>query len=96
MLTNYIKKEPSKDSYVPVYQLIQLNIVTLLQIMEQIYRHIKYNRLYTIVSMNAKMKLDSGEWVECVIYKPMYENPIEMFSRRKESFLEEFELVESV
>jgi hypothetical protein len=46
--------------------------------------------------MNAKMKLDSGEWVECVIYKPMYENPIEMFSRRKESFLEEFELVESV
>ena len=89
MLTNNIKKEPSKDSYVPVYQLIQLN-------MEQIYRHIKYNRLYSIVSMNAKMKLDSGEWVECVIYKPMYENPIEMFSRRKESFLEEFELVESV
>lgn len=27
MLTNNIKKEPSKDSYVPVYQLIQLNTV---------------------------------------------------------------------
>lgn len=89
MLTNNIKKEPSRYSYVPVYQLIQLN-------MEQIYRHIKYNRLYSIVSMNAKMKLDNGEWVECVIYKPKYENPIEMFSRRKESFLEEFELVENV
>jgi hypothetical protein len=30
MLTDNIKKEPSKDSYVPVYQLIQLNTVTLL------------------------------------------------------------------
>ena len=58
---------------------------------ESIYVHKKYNREYRIVSNNARLKNSNGEWIDCVIYAPLYENEFEMFAREKESFYKEFE-----
>lgn len=52
--------------------------------------HKKTGKQYEVVSENAKMKLPSGEWIECVIYKPLYENEVELFSREKKAFYEAF------
>lgn len=57
----------------------------------QVVIHIKHNRLYEIVSYNAMVKVN-GEWVPAVIYKPLYPNEHEMFTRTKASFILEFEL----
>ena len=52
--------------------------------------HKKTGNKYEVVSENAKMKLPSGEWIESVIYKPLYENEVELFARDKKSFYEDF------
>ena len=53
--------------------------------------HKKTGKQYEVVSENAKMKNPTtNEWVECVIYKPLYKNEVELFSREKKSFYEEF------
>ena len=52
--------------------------------------HKKTGKEYAVVSENAKMKLPSGEWVYSVIYKPLYDNEIELFTRDKKSFYEDF------
>ena len=58
---------------------------------ESVWVHKKYNREYRIVSNNARLKNSNGEWINCVIYAPLYENEFEMFAREKESFYREFE-----
>ena len=59
---------------------------------ESVWLHKKHNRLYRVISENAKQKdPETGEWRDCVIYAPLYENEIEMFSREKGSFYLEFE-----
>ena len=58
---------------------------------ERIWIHKKYNREYRIVSDNARLKNSNGEWIDCVIYAPLYENEFEMFAREKDSFYKEFE-----
>lgn len=55
-----------------------------------IWIHKKYNREYRIVSDKARMKGSMGEWINCVIYAPLYENEFEMFAREKHSFYKEF------
>lgn len=46
---------------------------------------------YEIVTDNAKMRHpDTGEWIDCVIYVPLYPNDTEMFARDKKSFEEKF------
>ena len=70
-----------------------LSFITSLQ-QEQhdcIWIHKKYNREYRIVSDNARLKNSNGEWIDCVIYAPLYENEFEMFAREKDSFYKEFE-----
>ena len=52
--------------------------------------HKKTGKKYEVVSEKAKMKLPSGEWVESVIYKPLYKNEVELFTREKKSFYEDF------
>lgn len=54
--------------------------------------HTRYNRLYTIDEPNARLKDSEKGWIDCVIYRPLYDNPIDAFAREKESFLTEFEL----
>ncbi len=56
----------------------------------EVWIHKKYNRKYTLVSDNARLKDSNGDWVDCVIYSPLYENQYEMFARKKESFYREF------
>ena len=56
-----------------------------------VWIHKKYNREYRIVSDNARLKNSNGEWIDCVIYAPLYENEFEMFAREKDSFYKEFE-----
>ena len=58
---------------------------------ECVWVHKKHNREYRIVSDNARLKNSNGEWIDCVIYAPLYENEFEMFAREKESFYNEFE-----
>lgn len=58
---------------------------------ECVWIHKKYNREYRIVSDNARLKNSNGEWIDCVIYAPLYENEFEMFAREKDSFYKEFE-----
>ena len=58
---------------------------------ECVWIHKKYNREYRIVSNNARLKNSNGEWIDCVIYAPLYENEFEMFAREKDSFYKEFE-----
>ena len=58
---------------------------------KDVWIHKKYNREYRIVSDNARLKNSNGEWIDCVIYAPLYENEFEMFAREKESFYKEFE-----
>lgn len=55
--------------------------------------HVKHNKQYAILDFQSRMKDSSGEWIDCVIYYPLYENPYYYFCREIESFLEEFELV---
>ena len=55
-----------------------------------IWIHKKTGNRYDIVSDNARMKVN-GEWVDCVIYRPLYANKYEMFAREKNSFYQEFE-----
>ena len=58
---------------------------------ECVWIHKKYNREYRVVSDNARLKNSNGEWIDCVIYAPLYENEFEMFAREKDSFYKEFE-----
>ena len=55
--------------------------------------HVKYGREYKIVSGNMRMKDSEKGWIDAVTYAPLYENEFEMFTREKESFLKEFELI---
>lgn len=55
-----------------------------------IWIHKKTGNRYEIVSDNARMKVN-GEWVDCVVYRPLYANKYEMFARGKNSFYQEFE-----
>lgn len=58
---------------------------------KSVWIHQKHNKKYKIVSDNARMKdVHTGEWIDCVIYQPLYENQYEMFCREKESFYKEF------
>lgn len=56
--------------------------------------HVKHNRLYIIVECNMKMKDSVNGWVDAVIYKPLYDNEYNCFVREKQSFLDEFKIVE--
>lgn len=55
--------------------------------------HKKYSKAYRIVSDNARLKNSNGEWIDCVIYAPLYENKFEVFAREKNSFYSEFEKI---
>ena len=58
---------------------------------KSVWIHQKHNKKYKIVSDNSRMKdIHTGEWIDCVIYQPLYENQYEMFCREKESFYKEF------
>lgn len=56
--------------------------------------HVKYNRQYKIVECNMRIKDSANGWVDAVIYKPLYENEYNCFAREKQSFLDEFEIVD--
>lgn len=56
--------------------------------------HTKYNRIYRILSCNMRMKDSALNWIDAVVYYPLYLNRHECFCREKESFLAEFEVVE--
>ncbi len=56
--------------------------------------HVKHNRLYTIVECNMRMKDSVNGWVDAVIYKPLYDNEYACFAREKQSFLDEFKIVD--
>lgn len=59
-----------------------------------IYKNGDKDKLYKVISNNAKMKdINTGEWIDCIIYVPLYENRYEMFSREKKDFYEKFEKV---
>ena len=54
--------------------------------------HRKHGTKYRIVSVCARMKdVKTGEWIDCVVYAPLYENEFEMFARETKSFFKEFE-----
>jgi len=57
--------------------------------------HRKYGRFYKIVSCNARLKDSDPEkdWLDCVIYAPLYPNQHEMFSREVNSFVSGFDPV---
>ena len=53
--------------------------------------HIESGKTYKIVEKNAKMKIpETGEWVDCVAYKPLYNNQCQLFARETHSFLASF------
>ena len=59
---------------------------------ESVWTHKKTGNRYKVISENAKQKdPETGNWINCVIYAPLYENEIEMFSKERESFYSEFE-----
>ena len=60
---------------------------------ECVWIHKKDRKAYRIVSDNARLKNSNGEWIDCVIYAPLYENKFEAFAREKNSFYSEFEKV---
>lgn len=63
----------------------------------QIWIHTKYNREYVILSDNARMKdVNTGEWIDCIVYSPLYDNKYNAFCREKESFYKEFTKKEEV
>ena len=46
---------------------------------------------YKIVETESRMKNpDTGEWVDCVIYKPLYENAYKLFARETKAFKKNF------
>lgn len=58
---------------------------------ESVWTYKKNGKKYKVISENAKMKeINTGEWIDCVIYAPLYENEFEMFSREKNDFYEKF------
>lgn len=56
--------------------------------------HVKHGRNYTIVSCNMRYKDSVHGWTDAVTYAPLYENEYEMFTRERQSFLDEFEVIE--
>ncbi len=62
--------------------------------------HTKHNTMYFIFSSHMRMKAYDPErqemvWMDAVVYVPLYENEYDCFTREKNSFLEEFEVVDS-
>lgn len=49
------------------------------------------NRPYVIAEANCRMKYD-GDWHDCVIYTPLYDNPFKCFVRPVEDFVQNFVL----
>ena len=60
---------------------------------KDIWLHKKYNKKYKIVTENARYKNSKGEWIDCVIYEPTFENKYDAFVREKTSFYKEFEKI---
>lgn len=61
-------------------------------------RNLKHGNMETIICPNALMKTDCGDWVPCVVYEGFdRNNPKEekVFVKRKEDFLNEFEIIKS-
>ena len=56
--------------------------------------HRKYNRQYKIVECNMRIKDSANGWVDAILYAPLYENEYNCFAREKQSFLDEFEIVD--
>lgn len=52
------------------------------------YRHIKSGRLYQVLDC-GKMKVND-KWSICIIYRPLYANPITTFVRTLDDFKENF------
>lgn len=55
--------------------------------------HTKHNTLYVVLSAKMRMKDSAKDWVDAVIYAPLYDNEYDSFCRERESFLKEFEVV---
>lgn len=56
-----------------------------------IYRYKSTGQLYEVISENARMKDPNFDrWIDCVIYRPLYDNKYEMFSRWSVEFYDKF------
>lgn len=60
----------------------------------QIWAHTTTGNNYIVKSTNMRFKLPTGEWIDGILYAPMYESNWNCFVRSVDSFLDDFELVE--
>lgn len=52
--------------------------------------HIASEKEYEIVSRCSKMKMSDGTWVDAIVYRPMYDSSIGLFTRERNSFFQAF------
>ena len=59
----------------------------------QIWIHTKTGNNYIVKSTNMRFKLPTGEWIDGILYAPMYESNFECFVRSVDDFISSFTLV---
>lgn len=55
--------------------------------------HIKTNKKYKVLFCNSRLKDSVNNWIDSVVYAPLYENDYDCFCREKSSFIKDFDLV---
>jgi len=59
----------------------------------QIWKHIKSENNYIVKCTNMRFEDTSEEWIDGIVYAPMYESNLKCFVRSVDSFIDSFELI---
>jgi hypothetical protein len=59
----------------------------------QIWNNIKDGNNYIVKCTNMRFKDTSGEWIDGIVYAPMYESNWKCFVRSVDSFIDSFTLI---